>query len=693
MDATEVTQFLSTASTTKNVLNYFRSYTYNWTLSAVPEEIFLDEFNSTVLGEIKDKYVVARSGGKQLKSISKATTDASIQGLVDKLVTDFDQESPGRFNFYFDRVDMTNLMGFDESSGYSQASKIEFTIVEPYGMTGFFEALQTSAIAAGYLNYGSACFMLTLEFRGYYADEDPETISDAMTIDQGTRYFPIQFTKVNIRVDESGSRYDCACVPINEFALSTPNKLLKSITLTGNTVAEVLQDFETQLNDQSREASIAATSDKDGVPSRDYYQIRLPKKDAAGKYVIEDPDYEIDLSEGSIGAAKAGDVKRQNINYPSKNPAADNAVPNSNTRKTNPETQKPSKSFAAGENIHDCIASIVRDSTYADKLFDGNLKLDEAGRFDYFNIGIRAKRVPKGWDLVRNKPTFTYIYYVIPYKMHISRVPGMQGEIPIDLTQLLKAVRRDYNYTYTGKNLDVLKLSMNYNMLYFQSVPPDMGNYRNAPSGQDAAIVNPLADVVQTKTLSNKNIVGGDGAFPIAKLQDPKGSQTKQGASNANPPSPDPYTALKNNLHRAILNNVGARDCTIEILGDPFYLVQSGVGNLATTSNDDAPGITKGDASADFQAGDIYVLFTVNRALDYDDTGIMKLNSTSNFSGLYRVNSVDSSFKEGVFTQVLRMLMIDGQPDQTGNNTTVAPDRASAVWGRETPDDLKNFYG
>ena len=69
--------------------------------------------------------------------------------------------------------------------------------------------------------------------------------------------------------------------------------------------------------------------------------------------------------------------------------------------------------------------------------------------------------------------------------------------------------------------------------------------------------------------------------------------------------------------------------------------------------------------------------------MDYDlKTGIMKLSDVANFSGLYRVIKVESKFNDGVFTQDLTCLMLDGQESQTGNKTVTPPNQIpNNGWG------------
>ena len=682
------------ASTASNVLNYFRSYTYNFTLSCIPQDAFYEAWDVNKLQTYSTQFVVAKSAGKGLNAISTATVK-EFQPLVDA----FNQKSPGRFDFFFERLEVDTLFGFDIKSGYSKVNKINFSIVEPYSILGFNEALQTAAVAAGYVNFMTAAFLLTLDFKGYYADPDTSIIPDATQIEPATRYFPIAFSKVDMRVDDGGTVYDCRALPIDEFAFGEPNKLLKDTTIAGNTVDELFKSLENALNNMQQEQTNKVSGNGNTQPC-DQYKIIVPLYDEETlEFQLPNSLDEEIKEDQTIRGYKVGEVLKANSEWESTR-VYDNNIYGIRGKETqvNP---KQAHGFSAGKNIHDIIASILRDSEWCTNLFTKPLaeQLNAYDQLPYFNIGIKAVQQPGKWDAIRNKPVFVYFFYVLPYWMHYSQISGLPNDITIDSNKLRQLSRRTYSYVYTGKNTDVLKLNINYNALFMQSLPIDVGNTDIYKRGSpDQGITSPFNDLKMTSPNSGLTYEqqrnfrkGGDGLFPSPKTIDTKNVLVQNQGPNVLPPTGDPYSLLVKNLHRTLLDNVGARRVSMTILGDPYYLVQSGFGNSVSMYKQTSSKVKTAwqvIGGADYQTGDVYVYLRIGGALDYDkETGIMKLNPVAQFSGLYKILQVHSRFADGVFTQVLDTVMIDGQPDETGSDVIVIP---TAVFNSDGTVDATN---
>jgi hypothetical protein len=112
----------------------------------------------------------------------------------------------------------------------------------------------------------------------------------------------------------------------------------------------------------------------------------------------------------------------------------------------------------------------------------------------------------------------------------------------------------------------------------------------------------------------------------------------------------------------------------ITILGDPFYLVTSGMGNYKPEI------ITYGetvDNEAAYQQGDVFVVVNFRNPIDIDtNTGLLQFDSKLvPFSGVFRVISVNSTFKDGLFEQRLQLLRVPGQPIDTNQavETEISP--------------------
>jgi hypothetical protein len=115
-----------------------------------------------------------------------------------------------------------------------------------------------------------------------------------------------------------------------------------------------------------------------------------------------------------------------------------------------------------------------------------------------------------------------------------------------------------------------------------------------------------------------------------------------------------------------LLDEVAMILVDIDIVGDPYYLIQGGIGNMVSV-----PLILKGNTysgltetgDADHQNSDVYVNVDVNSITDMSvKTGLAINNKAAEFSGIYRLTEIVSNFQGGAFTKKLKMLRLPSQP-------------------------------
>jgi cobalamin biosynthesis Mg chelatase CobN len=195
----EVTILNIESSGKSNVLNNYRSYTYNFTLAAVRTT---QANNPENYRKSSQDFVILRSGGKGSKQISENVVGSPVYRTDTKtvevarsdyegfksvqqktqvltgndresaknLVQKFNKKSPGRFDMYIDNVEINTLMAPSKVGGLTLPTNITFDVFEPYSINGFIEALQVTAQAAGYDVYSNASFLLKIDFIGYKDD-------------------------------------------------------------------------------------------------------------------------------------------------------------------------------------------------------------------------------------------------------------------------------------------------------------------------------------------------------------------------------------------------------------------------------------------------------------------------------------------------------------------------------------------
>jgi hypothetical protein len=130
-------------------------------------------------------------------------------------------------------------------------------------------------------------------------------------------------------------------------------------------------------------------------------------------------------------------------------------------------------------------------------------------------------------------------------------------------------------------------------------------------------------------------------------------------------------------MHDAIVNSRGSMlDGEIQILGDPMYLVTGGMGNYRPKLNTSNSTVTENQEAA-FTYGDVLIAINFRNPIDIRGLaagGLMYFNDEERvpFSGIYRVLTVKSTFKDGKFIQFLTMIRMPGQL-LDGREQTILP--------------------
>lgn len=671
LEATKITQ-----SSESNVLNSYRSFTYNFTLSGLRASDINDEKSFV---KSSSELVILKSGGKGAATITGIgpsaadTTASSNDDAIDRLarrenlnkinnnlsiIGGFNSNSPGRFDMYINNVEIDTLMAFTEQGGTTLPLTIKFDVFEPYSINGFFEALQTVAIAAGYPSYLKATYLLKVEFVGY---PDSAEITNSETIPKSTRYFPILFTEMNVDVNERGTKYGCSAILIRDSAFGQPSLIKRPVTMAGTTVADVLKDLASNINDQvvkDDNKSKSGLSEKE----HDSYEIVFPTLNAdltldfnTLNDIGKSPLSEKNLRENKlfkfvpIGESnKTGDGYKVDGKKP---PTTQESAANPSANKHDPNSTGGQQiQVAENQQLHEVIAAVIRDSTYIrDRLSSSNKGLDENQFFQYFLIRTEVINKPE-INVDAKRPYQIYRYVVIPHKIHVTRIPRFQS-IKFDASNISGLSLRKYDYLYMGNNVDVIDFKLNFNNLYYEAVPPALGNNDKPNSAVSAGAGN----TAQVKGAS------GDAAVTRASpLEAPKYSKpitVQPNNISGNQPQLDPYYVMARNMHEAVINSkTNLLTGEITILGDPFYLVTGGItGNTVSIQGGEVDYLTQ------------EVLITINFKNPVD---INTLENGGNmyfddqklpFSGVYRVLKATSTFNDGVFKQRLEVMRVPGQ--------------------------------
>ena len=352
-------------------------------------------------------------------------------------------------------------------------------------------------------------------------------------------------------------------------------------------------------------------------------------------------------------------------------------------------------SINAGTSIEQVLNYVVRMSSYIqdqlvipEEYTDVN-KYVEAKKKNA-NLPLRWYKIvptiildPNKYDKVRKCWARTIIYNVIPYEIYNTKVdvaPGGKWEDPIKL----------YNYYYTGQNIDIIDVNIEFNALYYTGLTA----YRNNLTSI-AGLPQDDATIQQDNPENYDGIADAPNAIQPTKIK----NEVQNSRAQATGGAITARAAASVDTEQSVYSSAGGDmlNLTMKIVGDPQYIKQDDTFYSPDYSLDPAtpPPPSQdnrliADGSLHMDTREVYVQVTYRTPSDIDESiGLMKFESAfqqSLFSGMYKILSVDSTFNGGKFEQTLEMIRL---PKQTKldyvNKVTSANDNARVSAGQSVP--------
>lgn len=646
---------LSSEEADGNPLDVFQTFNCLYTLACLSP----DQQNSGTMDKSSLTNIVCRSQG-----------DWKEDRANKRVQTDF-----GTFDYFIDDVIIASIPAASEKTGNSFATKISFKVTEPYSMGLFLMALQQGAQQAGYgLNFKEASYMFMIEFIGYI-DGKP---AGAEPGDQLTRYIPIKFINIKFQVTGTGSVYECEAIPYNEAAFrDNIVKVTTDIKITGKTVGEILAEGPSSLVNQLWQKY----NNDQKIENGDLYVILFPESwdqelgsenEISKSLLYEDLD--------ANGTVPFKDMK--DIFVEGKEIFSSSAFQIDEKRNWN---------FTQEVTIPDVITEVILRSHYVtDQITGSTFNTDDNGMVKWFRIETKIIDGDQSSQLGRQART--YYYRVLPYKVHIHKFlpPGVK---PPGYANLTQNVARVYNYIYTGLNTEVLKVDINFDMAFFTPLPGDytenvgQDNWNQGgilAGGQDTVYNFPQtaegAGISQTPDFTNLMNQFGGSLYTSGSLSSQETQRTLTSSASTESTgegqdalSVSQHTGLRQFQYKAaggsgsdnsktsqirtyqalLTNDADMVQLNLEIMGDPYYIPSSGMGNQKV----DRESINLlSDGSMNYQESEVDIILNFRTPVDLDpQTGLYKFVKTIDiWSGLYQVIEVESRFNQNKFTQKIR---------------------------------------
>lgn len=663
-----------------NPLHKYASYNTLFTLSGITEEEF--RRGAYLTAPLHD--VVARTGGIGPDGFRSAYRIAEIESAkgqgpaggaktVQKI-----RERNSRYaesisvlernhDVFIENVNILSTIAPNTDRSLANFTKMEFEIHEPYGIT-LIEKIRAATFNSGFLDYQDAPLLLTIEFKGF--DENGKPLKNGMS---ETRKIPILIARVDFDVNEGGAKYNIVAVPYGDVGFDDRFKVLRTrVDLTQSTWRLWKTTFEQALDDQM-EQEIAEKARQ----YADKYRLEVDDK----LFRKELYDYAFTL-DSTYGDKTVDDLTQYILNESGGAAAEQTQTADSGTTIV--------KALEDWLRNHPGFFDIAQDfwrayltmagyklpeneedrTVYINKLLTSKEKENELQQLflkhqyvPWFKIKSTVFTDTSRLDAVTKMHPKEIVYKAIPYKVHVLKL--LSAGLSIGKVRWDKLVRKNYDYIYTGSNVDVQGLRINYKSAYYM---------RNVRGDDKTENETGLKRVVSNLS----NLVFGQEDYPEPLLplrsypSNIKGRSTVENFRAGGNKSQEFFDYLTN-------PEADMMRIELDILGDPHYICQDVLSCLKRLNDKKTDQVITIDSDFDenqfgsFNADQYMTLINLRYRLPADInekegtmfSGIDKVRDENLFfNGVYQVVKVDSKFDQGQFLQTLTCVRMNNQQGQ-----------------------------
>ncbi len=681
-----------------NSLHQFASYNTIFTWSALGQD---DIENTTTILNSKPHDIIIRSGGigptenqnrDRLSEDDQKILDKNerMQGAVEKSRATFSKNR----DLYIRNVIMKSIPGLNAKRRLTGVTEIDMEVVEPAGIT-LLERVRAAAINNGYLDHLDAPFMLTIEFKGFDEMGRPASTEDSQNM---KRLIPFKLTYMTMSVTQAGTVYSIKMIPWSDFGfvnrLNYP-RTAGTLAPQGRKLSDVFISLEELLNKQNEDEEGTGLVGKPDIYSITFAgRSTADGKGASDKHYIEDTTIEIENLEQTKMAAQRAVGPNQQFSQ-----GLDYMRISTSTAITKilEEIMKGHPGYS--EDKFKEWNSKVRQ-TIADAQESGGAKavLDKTKDwyFDYFRIRSSVVPIAGDFDEVRGMNRKKINFHVEPYKVHAYSL-AMSGVSTGD--SFKNFVFKTYNYIFTGENIDILDLNIDYKFSYFT------GRLKEQEASNERK--NTIVDVTDKPTggTSAKDH-GMDGNLHLRSHP----SIVKSGSTGKTGGTPGHLDSFLDYLTHPDADMVNVK---MEILGDPAWISQSQFIPLNASNFEPGTGIGT-DPDIDFwrvsrdmiwndelrcyntDVAEPIIMLKFRMPTDFNDqTGVYELqeDQSAEFSGLYRVVTIEHQFTDGKYTNVLQLTRFNNQGVFISNPVpTASIQDKNGLPHVVLQNELKNFY-
>jgi hypothetical protein len=643
-----------------NTLHQFASYTSLFTLSALSQR---DLEDTTTLLNSKPHDIILRSSGigptentdrAPLSAEDKKILDKNerLQGAVEKSRSTLSKNR----DLYIRNVTMNSVPGLNDKRRLTSVTQISMEIIEPAGIT-LLERIRGAAINNGYLDHLDAPFLLTIDFKGFDELGRPASAKDSQNM---KRLIPVKLVDMQMDVTQAGTVYAVKAIPYNEFAyVNRFNYPRTAGTLSpdGKRLSDVFKSLEALLNKQNEDEK-----DTGLVEKPDVYTVTFDSKGIEDTFITTENLEQNGMASQGVTGADGGEYLAAGIEIP---PDYMKINTSNAITKILEEIMKGHPAYS-NKKFDQWKSKVTKTLNVAQFKGGAQEVLDQAQDFyfDYFKIRASVVPIEGDFDTIRAMNRKKINFHVEPYKVHAYSlaIPGVStGQ------NFKNFVFKTYNYIFTGDNVDVMDVNINYKVAYFQSRLKDF----EATDVRKNTIEDASDKATGGTSATDHNT---DGNLMTRSHPDTAKSEGT-GKTGGTPTQLDSFL---DSLTHPLADMVNVR---MEILGDPAWISQSqfiplnaksfarGAGKATDPDigywrrNKDR--IWNSDLRCyNTDVAEPIIMLNFRMPTDFNDqTGVYELQAdqSAEFSGLYRVVQVEHNFTDGKYTNVLNLTRFNNQ--------------------------------
>ena len=348
-------------------------------------------------------------------------------------------------------------------------------------------------------------------------------------------------------------------------------------------------------------------------------------------------------------------------------------------------------SFKKGTRISDIIETVILLSEYAKNLTKNpdEMKNKQPGKHPWFRVRTKCFQLQDQFFKMKtqNHPRLN-VFSIVPYQVP-DTIFDDDTSLPSGYSVVRQNIVKGYNYLYTGLNKDVLDFDLTYNFGFYNELPKNLykSSSTSSAGGNKSIEKNATAtpSVIYDIVDSSEDKAGSISARVIK----PQSNQRGEGTENESVEL-KVARAMNDRIINGGISDLILMDLTI--IGDPYFLPASAMMNSDEPTRffvDPRPYATtpasqknNGNGRGEINYQDTYCFIEMNfqTPIDYQpggdqlifpqggayENGAGQTIRLGEFSGVYQVQTIMSSFREGKFEQTLR---INRQSNMTLNAT------------------------